>query len=119
MRGTLIFALVLSVLMVIFALLNNEDMVVNFGFFDTRGPKALVLIVTFVLGVIAGVLAMLSSRRRKRHDEKRHVEATSTATTAEPSERAETPGTQRSAGEARHSTGPSSGPSSSSSGRSS
>lgn len=86
MRGTLIFALVLSVLMVIFALLNNEDMVVNFGFFDTRGPKALVLIITFVLGVLAGVLAMLSNRRSKRRQAKRSDDA---APAAAPTERAE------------------------------
>lgn len=66
MRSTLIVSLLLSLLAVVFALLNNEDVVVNFGFASTRGPLALILILTFVGGVFAGLFAMLPARIRSR-----------------------------------------------------
>jgi len=71
MRFTLILSLLLSLLVVVFAALNNESMTVNFGLFETIGPKALVLIVTFIVGVLVGVLAsipsLLKARKKMKH----------------------------------------------------
>ena len=64
MRITLILSLILSVLMVMFALMNNQSMPVNFGLFRFDGPIALVLIVTFILGVGVGLSAMLPGRMK-------------------------------------------------------
>lgn len=68
MRFGLLFALALSVLAVVFAFMNNEDVIVDFGFFETQGPLALVLILTFVIGVIVGILGMLPGRLRKQQE---------------------------------------------------
>ena len=38
MRTTLIISLVISIVMVIFAFLNNESIIVNFGIAQTQGP---------------------------------------------------------------------------------
>lgn len=81
MRGTLVISLVLSVLMVIFALLNNQDMSVSFGFYETRGPVALILIIAFILGVVTGTFAMIPGRlkrRRRIHDLERRLERATT-----------------------------------------
>ena len=79
MRFGLLFALALSVLAVVFAFMNNEDVIVDFAFFETQGPLALVLILTFVIGVVVGILGMLPGRLRKRQEvralRKQHQEA--------------------------------------------
>ena len=62
MRTTLIVSLVIAVIMVIFALLNGQLVSVNLLFFRTEGALALVIILTFVIGVGAGVLGMLPSQ---------------------------------------------------------
>ena len=62
MRTTLIVSLVIAVIMVIFALLNGRVVDVNLLFFRTEGALALVIILTFVIGVAAGVLGMLPSQ---------------------------------------------------------
>lgn len=66
MRFSLVLSLVLALLAIIFALLNNQDVSVSFGFAQTSGPLALVLMITFILGAITGILAMLPGRLRKR-----------------------------------------------------
>ena len=80
MRFTLIISLVIAVLAVVFALLNNQDVAVNFGFGDARGPLALVLMITFVIGVLTGVLGMLPGRLKRR----REVRSLKKQTHAEP-----------------------------------
>lgn len=68
MRITLALSLLLALLAIIFALLNNQDVSVSFGLAQTTGPLALVLMITFILGVITGILAMLPGRLRKRKE---------------------------------------------------
>ena len=74
MRTTLVVSLVIAVVMVIFALLNGRVVPVNFLFFRAEGALALVIILTFVIGVGAGVLGMLpgqiKSQQRVRDLEK-------------------------------------------------
>lgn len=66
MRFGLIFSLILAVIAVLFALQNPQMMDVNLLFFETQGSTALVLIVTFGLGVVVGLLSTLPSRLRTR-----------------------------------------------------
>jgi len=66
MRITLVFSLLLAVLTVVFALQNDDPMAVDFLFFNTQGSTALVLIVTFTLGVVVGLLSTLPGRIRDR-----------------------------------------------------
>ncbi len=66
MRFTLIVSLVLAVLAVLFALQNPDLMRVNFGPFEVEGSTALVLILTFALGALVGILAMVPSKVKSR-----------------------------------------------------
>lgn len=71
MRIALVFSLILAVLTVVFALQNDEPMVVDFLFFNTTGSTALVLIVTFTLGVVVGLLSTLPGRIRDKRQLKK------------------------------------------------
>lgn len=66
MRFTLILSLLIAVLAVVFALQNPQFMEVNLLFTSTEGSTALVLIVTFALGVLVGLLSTLPGRLRDR-----------------------------------------------------
>lgn len=68
MRFSLLFALILAIAAVIFALQNPQPMEVNLLFFQTEGSTALVLILTFGLGVLVGLLSILPGRLRARRD---------------------------------------------------
>ena len=70
MRFTLIISLLLAVLAVLFALQNPEQMDVEFGPFDVTSSTALILIVTFALGALVGLLAMVPSRLKQRKEVK-------------------------------------------------
>lgn len=71
MRITLVLSLFLAVLTVVFALQNDDPMTVDFLFIQTQGSTALVLIVTFALGVIVGLLSTLPGRLRDRRELKK------------------------------------------------
>jgi putative membrane protein len=71
MRVTLIVSLIISILMVVFALQNAETMEVNLLFVATEGSKALILIITFVVGVVVGLLSAMPGRVRDRREVKR------------------------------------------------
>jgi len=66
MRFGLLFSLLLAILAVIFALQNPQPMDVNLLFFRTEGSTALILILTFSLGIIVGLLSSLPGRLRAR-----------------------------------------------------
>lgn len=66
MRFGLLFSLLLAILAVIFALQNPQPMDVNLLFFETEGSTALILIVTFGLGVVVGLLSTLPTQLRTR-----------------------------------------------------
>lgn len=70
MRFALIFSLALAVLAVIFALQNPQMIEVNLLFVETQGSAALVLIVTFAIGVVVGLLSTLPGRLRDRRQVK-------------------------------------------------
>ena len=66
MRFSLIFSLILAIFAVVFALLNPQPMDVNLVFFQTSGSTALILILTFGLGVVVGLLSTLPKQLRTR-----------------------------------------------------
>lgn len=66
MRFGLLFSLLLAIVAVIFALQNPQPMDVNLLFFRTEGSTALILILTFSLGIIVGLLSSLPGRLRAR-----------------------------------------------------
>jgi putative membrane protein len=66
MRFGLLLSLLLATLAVVFALLNAQPMEVDLLFVTTEGSTALVLILTFGLGVTVGLLSSLPGRLRAR-----------------------------------------------------
>ncbi len=66
MRFTLVLSLLIAVLAVVFALQNPQFMEVNLLFARTEGSTALVLIITFAIGVLVGLLSTLPGRIRDR-----------------------------------------------------
>jgi len=71
MRTALVMSLVLAVVAVVFALQNPQMVRVNLLFVETQGSAALVLILTFALGVAVGILSTLPSRIRDKRELKR------------------------------------------------
>ena len=92
MRIALIFSLVLAILAVVFALQNPQVAEVNLFGGVVTGSTALILIVTFAIGVVVGVLAALpgwiSNRRKVNRLRKQIAEhpgaAPSTSTSSTP-----------------------------------
>jgi putative membrane protein len=68
MRTGLVLSLLLAIIAVVFALLNPQPMEVDLLFFSTEGSTALVLILTFGLGVTVGLLSSLPGRLRARRE---------------------------------------------------
>jgi len=66
MRFSLIFSLILAIFAVVFALMNPQPMEVSLIFFQTSGSTALILILTFGLGVVVGLLSTLPKQMRTR-----------------------------------------------------
>jgi putative membrane protein len=66
MRFGLIFSLIIAIVAVLFALQNPQTMDVNLLFFETRGSTALVLMVTFALGIVVGLLSTLPKQLQAR-----------------------------------------------------
>ena len=66
MRFALLFSLVIAILAVIFALQNPQMADVQIGTLQFHGSTALILIITFFIGVVVGVLAALPGWFRNR-----------------------------------------------------
>jgi putative membrane protein len=71
MRTGLILSLLLAILAVVFAVQNLQPMEVDLLFFETEGSAALILILTFGLGVTVGLLSSLPGRLRARRELKK------------------------------------------------
>lgn len=66
MRFALIFSLALALVVAVFALQNPQSMEVDLFFLETQGSTALVLLITFAIGVVVGLLSSLPGRIRDR-----------------------------------------------------
>jgi len=65
-RGRLIIVAVIAVILLVFVLQNGADTQLNFLWFDFTWPAWLVIILTLVLGVVAGLLIGAYARRPKK-----------------------------------------------------
>jgi putative membrane protein len=66
MRVLLLLALILSLIVTVFAVQNNTPSKVAFLSWNVTGSLAIVLMITFALGIIIGVMVMLPSSVRAR-----------------------------------------------------
>ncbi len=66
MRIYLILALLLAIIVTIFAIQNTEPVDVSFLTFELNGSLALVLLITLSLGIIIGILVSAPSSFRRR-----------------------------------------------------
>ena len=64
MKSKIVVIVVLAVLLIIFVLQNAEIVVVKFWFWDLSLPRALLLFVTFAVGLIIGLM-IPASRKAK------------------------------------------------------
>ncbi len=70
MRRTLIFLLVFTVLIAVFALQNSGEVEIKLWFWSVRTSMVLVLILTFAFGALAGILFSLPGWSRRPSREK-------------------------------------------------
>ena len=68
MQKKLIFLLAFMVLIALFALQNSKEVEIKLWFWTVRTSMVLVLILTFAIGAIAGILFSLPKRRKKIMD---------------------------------------------------
>lgn len=66
MRLFFVLALILALLVTIFAVQNNANTDIAFLFWSVAGSQALVLMITLTLGIVIGVLLMLPGTVRRR-----------------------------------------------------
>lgn len=62
----IVAALGLAIAVVIFALYNNDPIVVSFVIWEFEGSVALILLLTFALGVLVGIAVCLPAILKKR-----------------------------------------------------
>ena len=66
MRIFFAVALILALLVTLFAVQNNQPITISFLFWSIEGSLALVLMITLVLGIVIGVLLMAPGSLRNR-----------------------------------------------------
>ena len=52
----IILGLILTLVIVIFAILNNQQVAINFGFFQPKMPLIIVLVIMLLLGALVSLL---------------------------------------------------------------
>ena len=65
MQKTLIIAVILAILLVIFALQNAAEVLIKFWLWESYTSLALVLLITFGVGSVIGVLFSIPSIRKR------------------------------------------------------
>jgi hypothetical protein len=76
MQRTLIFLLIFTVLIAVFALQNSVEVEIKLWFWSVRTSMVLVLILTFAFGALAGILFSLPGWSRKPSKKKPDLQAT-------------------------------------------
>jgi uncharacterized integral membrane protein len=69
MKSKIVVIVLLTVLLIIFVLQNTEIVVVNFWFWDLSLPRALLLFVTFAVGLIIGLMVPTARKEKKPEPE--------------------------------------------------
>ena len=70
MKSKIVIAVLLTVLLIIFVLQNTEIVIVNFWFWDLSLPRALLLFVTFAVGLIIGLIIPSTKKGSDQIEEK-------------------------------------------------
>ena len=65
MKRTLLIILVIAVLVAIFALQNSAEVIIKLWFWSIETSLALVVILTFAIGALMGILFSIPRRRGK------------------------------------------------------
>jgi len=86
MRRTLIFLLIFTVLIAVFALQNSGEVEIKLWFWSIRTSVVLVLILTFTFGALAGILFSLPGWSRKPSREKQDQQTTAVPDTRKENE---------------------------------
>jgi len=73
MKSKIVVIVVLTVLLIIFVLQNTEVVIVNFWFWDLSLPRALLLFVTFAVGLIIGLMVPTKRKEKKPESENPEV----------------------------------------------
>ena len=76
MQRTLIFLLIFTVLIAVFALQNSGEVEIKLWFWSIRTSMVLVLILTFAFGALAGILFSLPGWSRRSSKKKPEPQAT-------------------------------------------
>ncbi len=82
MRAALIVALLIAVLATIFAVQNPQSTTLFIGTYEITSTVALIIIVTFLVGVVVGILASLPGQMRARKRLKKLQRETATSSTS-------------------------------------
>ena len=95
-RLAMVGALVLLLGAILFALQNTQPIRVNLLFASAEGSAALVLVCTFIIGVVVGVLALVPARLRDRRHikELQKEQSQKEQDSQDQSSKGETPGSQ-------------------------
>jgi putative membrane protein len=97
MRIFLLLALILSLFVTVFAVQNNAPIEVSFLSWNVTGSLALILMMTFAIGIIIGVMFMLPTsiraRLSAREERKRKQDLAVQLAAAQASQPAAVPGT--------------------------
>lgn len=67
-RVWLVISLIIAILVAVFAFRNYQEVSVDLFFFEPTGPLALVILVTFAIGVGVGLLSTVPGKLRKRRE---------------------------------------------------
>jgi putative membrane protein len=70
MKTKIVIAVVLTVFLIVFVLQNTDIVIVNFWFWDLSLPRALLLFVTFALGLIIGLIIPSTKKESDQIEEK-------------------------------------------------
>jgi uncharacterized integral membrane protein len=64
MKSKIVIIVLLAVLLIIFVLQNTETVIVKFWFWDASIAQALLLFVTFAVGLIIGLMVPSAQKRK-------------------------------------------------------
>ena len=69
MKSKIVVIVLLTVLLIIFVLQNTEVVIVKFWFWDLSLPRALLLFITFAVGLIVGLMVPSSTKKVEQKEE--------------------------------------------------
>lgn len=69
MKAKIVIIILLAVLLIIFVLQNTDIVLVKFWFWDLSLPRALLLFVTFAIGLIIGLIVPSAQKAAPKSDE--------------------------------------------------